>query len=130
VNGDVVPSSASIRPWGRYRVIDRGAGYQVKRIEVLPGQRLSYQRHAHRSEHWTIVAGRGHVVLDGDQLEVVAGTRVHVAADVAHRIANPGPEPLTFIEVQLGAYLGEDDIVRLDDDYGRVDTPADLGTTA
>ncbi|MFA9432455.1 phosphomannose isomerase type II C-terminal cupin domain [Egicoccus sp. AB-alg2] len=125
MKGDVMRSATSTRPWGRYTIIDHGTGYQVKRIEVLPGQRLSYQRHVHRAEHWTIVDGDGYVVLDGDRFDVRPGSRVHVERGMAHRIANPGPLPLTFIEVQLGSYLGEDDIVRLDDDYGRrSDTPA------
>src|SRR5919198_448128 len=83
------------RPWGSFTVLDEGEGYKVKRIEVLPGKRLSYQRHARRAEHWMVVVG------------------------TAHRVENPGAGPLVFIEIQRGDYLGEDDIVRLEDDFGR-----------
>ena len=108
------------RPWGEYTVLDEGADFKVKRITVLPGKRLSYQRHARREEHWLIVHGAGRVTLEGEEAEVVSGTAVDVPVGVAHRIANTGTtEPLVFIEVQRGDYFGEDDIVRLDDDYGR-----------
>ncbi len=107
------------RPWGSYTVLDHGQGYQVKRIEVLPGKRLSYQTHAHRSEHWVIVQGQALVTLDGQNLSLAQGQAVDVPIRAAHRIANPGDGPLTFIEVQRGDYLGEDDIVRLQDDFGR-----------
>ena len=110
------------RPWGRFEVLDQGAGYQVKRIEVLPGKRLSYQKHAHRSEHWVIVQGDGVVTLAGSDHTLHAGDTIDVGVGVPHRIANPGTTRLTFIEVQRGDYLGEDDIVRLEDDYGRVPT--------
>jgi len=107
------------RPWGNYTVLDEGADYKVKRIVVAAGARLSYQRHARREEHWLIVHGAGRVTLDGKQLDVLAGSAVDVPVGTAHRIANTGTEPLTFIEIQRGDYFGEDDIVRLDDDYGR-----------
>lgn len=107
------------RPWGRYVVLDDEAGHKVKRITVLAGQRLSYQRHERRSEHWFVVAGEGTVSLDGGQRPVRAGVAVEVPAGTAHRIHNTGAEDLVFIEVQHGDYFGEDDIVRLDDDYGR-----------
>ena len=107
------------RPWGDYTVLDEGADYKVKRIVVVAGKRLSYQRHARREEHWLIVHGAGRVTLDGKQLDVLAGSAVDVPVGTAHRIANTGTEPLTFIEIQRGDYFGEDDIVRLDDDYGR-----------
>lgn len=107
------------RPWGSYTVLDQGQGYQVKRIEVLPGKRLSYQKHARRSEHWVIVQGQALVTLDGQDSTLAQGQAVDVATGAAHRIANPGSGPLTFIEVQRGDYLGEDDIVRLQDDFGR-----------
>ena len=108
-----------VRPWGSYCVIDRGDGYQVKRLEVIPGGRLSYQTHQRRSEHWFIVEGAGSVTVDGVERRVHAGQSVDVAIGAAHRIANAGNDLLRFIEVQRGSYLGEDDIVRLDDDYGR-----------
>jgi len=110
------------RPWGRYLVLDSGPGYQVKRIEVLPGKRLSYQKHAQRSEHWMVVGGQGLVTLDGTDHELRLGEVIDVAVGAAHRMANPGAEKLTFIEIQRGDYLGEDDIVRLEDDFGRSET--------
>jgi mannose-6-phosphate isomerase len=110
------------RPWGHFTVLDDQPGHKVKRIVVAPGKRLSYQRHSQRSEHWFIVAGRGRVTLDGSSRDLVAGEAVDVPVGVAHRIENAGAEDLVFIEVQHGSYFGEDDIVRLDDDYGRVPT--------
>ena len=107
------------RPWGTFTVLDEGAGYKVKRIEVLPGKRLSYQRHARRAEHWMVVAGTGKVTLDGREVIVPAGETVDVSIGTAHRIENPGAETLVFIEIQRGDYLGEDDITRLEDDFGR-----------
>lgn len=107
------------RPWGAYVVLDDEPGHKVKRITVRPGRRLSYQRHEHRSEHWLVVSGEGIVTLDGTDSPVRAGTAVDVPVGTAHRIHNTGTEDLVFIEVQLGDYFGEDDITRLDDDYGR-----------
>lgn len=107
------------RPWGAWHVLDVGRGYKVKRIEVRPGARLSYQTHAHRSEHWTVVQGTATCTLDGDTVELEAGGSVRVAIGTPHRIANLHSEDLVVIEVQRGDYTGEDDIVRLDDDYGR-----------
>ena len=109
-----------IRPWGRYDILDEGIGYKVKRITVSPACRLSYQRHAQRSECWTIVAGRGRLTLDDVESDKSVGDVVKVGIGTKHRIQNIGTEPLIFIEVQLGAYLGEDDIERFSDDYGRV----------
>ena len=111
------------RPWGNYTVLDEGADYKVKRIVVSAGQRLSYQRHARREEHWLIVHGAGHVTLNGKEFDVLSGASVDVPVGAAHRIGNTGTEPLTLIEVQRGDYFGEDDIVRLDDDYGRASSP-------
>ncbi len=107
------------RPWGRYQVVDKGDTFQVKRITVAPGARLSYQRHEHRSEHWVIVAGQADVTLDGILHRAIPGDTVHVPVRQAHRISNAGDIELVLVEVQLGAYLGEDDIERLQDDYGR-----------
>jgi mannose-6-phosphate isomerase len=110
------------RPWGDYTVLDEATDYKVKRITVLAGKRLSYQRHARRSEHWLVVHGAGRVTLDGEEFDVLPGTAVDVPVGAAHRIANTGTtENLTFIEVQRGDYFGEDDIVRLEDDYGRAE---------
>ena len=99
--------------------MDEGGGYKVKRIEVLPGKRLSYQKHAQRSEHWVIVQGDALVTLDGSETVVLAGEAIDIPLGAAHRVANRGDQNLVFIEVQRGAYLGEDDIVRLQDDFGR-----------
>ncbi len=108
------------RPWGSFTILDEGPGYKVKRIEVKPGSRLSYQQHAHRAEHWFIVYGQALVTLDGVDIEVNAGGAIDIPTGGAHRIMNPGKELLVFVEVQRGKYLGEDDIVRLQDDFGRV----------
>lgn len=107
------------RPWGNFTVLDEGEDYKVKRIEVLPGKRLSYQRHAQRAEHWMVVRGEARVTLDGEDVIVRTGETVDIGIGTAHRVENPGAEKLVFIEVQRGGYLGEDDIVRLSDDYGR-----------
>jgi mannose-6-phosphate isomerase-like protein (cupin superfamily) len=108
------------RPWGTFTVLDEGDGFKVKRIEVLPGKRLSYQKHAQRAEHWVVVQGTAKVTLDDRELIVETGKALDIAIGSAHRVENPGNEALIFIEVQRGGYLGEDDIVRLHDDFGRV----------
>jgi mannose-6-phosphate isomerase len=110
------------RPWGSYTVLDDEATFKVKRIEVLPGKRLSYQRHARRSEHWFIVHGTAVVTLDGVQRELAPGDAVDIPVGTDHRIQNASDELVVFVEVQHGDYFGEDDIVRLEDDYGRTDT--------
>lgn len=107
------------RPWGTFTVLDQGDGFKVKRIEVLPGKRLSYQKHAQRAEHWVVVNGTAKVTLDDREIIVETGQAVDIAIGSAHRVENPGRELLVFIEVQRGKYLGEDDIVRLQDDFGR-----------
>ncbi|MBW2040278.1 MAG: phosphomannose isomerase type II C-terminal cupin domain [Deltaproteobacteria bacterium] len=107
-------------PWGRWMVLDEGKNYKVKRIEVYPGKRLSYQKHFKRQEHWRIVQGQGKVTLDGQEILVKEWDGVEIPVEAAHRIENTGMKPLIFIEVQWGQYLQEDDIIRLDDDYGRV----------
>ncbi|HKE05707.1 MAG TPA: phosphomannose isomerase type II C-terminal cupin domain [Blastocatellia bacterium] len=108
------------RPWGNFTVLDEGDGYKVKRIEVLPGKRLSYQKHARRAEHWFIVQGEAKVTLDDKEIKLNAGEYVDIPVGAAHRIENPGEMKVIFIEVQRGDYLGEDDIVRLQDDFGRI----------
>ncbi len=108
------------RPWGSYTVLEDSAGHKVKNISVHPGRRLSYQVHERRAEHWFVVAGEGVVTLDGAQVEVRRGSAVDIPIRTAHRVENTGSEPLVFIEVQHGDYFGEDDIVRLEDDFGRV----------
>ena len=107
------------RPWGSFTVLDEGEGYKVKRIEVLPGKRLSYQKHARRAEHWFIAQGVAKVTLDDREIILNAGEYVDIPVGAAHRIENHGVEKVIFIEVQRGDYLGEDDIVRLQDDFGR-----------
>jgi glycosyltransferase involved in cell wall biosynthesis/mannose-6-phosphate isomerase-like protein (cupin superfamily) len=107
------------RPWGSFTVLDEGPGYKVKRIEVLPGKRLSYQKHSRRAEHWIIVSGTARVTLDDKEHLLEAGQTIDVPVGAAHRVENPGQDLLVFIEIQRGDYLGEDDIVRLQDDYGR-----------
>ena len=108
-----------VRPWGRWEVVLEEPSYRVKRIVVLPGQRLSYQTHKKRSEHWVVVGGRGLVTLDGRDIPLGPGDSIDVPVEAAHRMANPGDEELVFIEIQRGSYFGEDDIIRLADDFGR-----------
>lgn len=121
----------STRPWGHYTVLDDSASsHKVKTIEVAPGQRLSLQSHAFRSEHWFVVAGDGLVWRDDERIVVVAGTAVDIPVGTRHRIENIGATPLVFIEVQHGSYFGEDDIVRYDDDYGRSDAASASATAS
>ena len=107
------------RPWGYYRVLEDEPDHKTKRIVVFPGMRLSLQRHRRRSEHWHVVSGQAVVTRDGEELSLGAGESVDIPMGAAHRMANPGTEPVTFIEVQRGDYFGEDDIERLEDDFGR-----------
>jgi len=109
------------RPWGSWHVIDDGQGYKVKRIHVRPGHRLSLQTHRHRSEHWVVIFGMATCAIDGVIAVAGPGESVDVPAGSAHRIANRHAEELIIIEVQQGAYTGEDDICRLEDEYGRGD---------
>ena len=99
------------RPWGYYEILKEKTNYKVKRITVKPGERLSYQYHHKRSEVWTIVSGKATITLDGDTILISQGTK--------HRVKNKGQDDLVFIEVQHGSYFGEDDIVRIEDDYNR-----------
>ncbi|MCW2778282.1 MAG: mannose-6-phosphate isomerase [Frankiales bacterium] len=107
------------RPWGNYTVLSDADDCKVKRIVVTAGHRLSYQRHQHRSEHWFVVSGTATVTLDGVDRTLTAGDAVDVPVGTAHRISNQGAEPVVFVEVQHGTSFGEDDIERLEDDYGR-----------
>jgi mannose-1-phosphate guanylyltransferase / mannose-6-phosphate isomerase len=107
------------RPWGYYQTIDLGERHQVKRIVVNPGGRLSLQKHAHRAEHWTVVRGIAEITLDDKVFRLDEGQSTFIPLGAVHRMANPGETPMALIEVQHGTYLGEDDIVRLEDDYGR-----------
>ncbi|MHB1988688.1 MAG: phosphomannose isomerase type II C-terminal cupin domain [Acidimicrobiales bacterium] len=115
------------RPWGNYTVLEDADGHKVKRIVVHPGRRLSYQVHSRRAEHWFVVVGEGAVTLGGEVVAVKAGTAVDVERGTPHRIENTGQGELVFIEVQHGEYFGEDDIVRLEDDFGRVAPLLDRG---
>jgi mannose-6-phosphate isomerase len=110
----------STRPWGSYDVLAEAATFKVKTITVLPGQRLSYQRRSRRSEHWFVVQGVGMVTLDGVETDIAAGSTIDVPVGACHRIERAGSGELVFVEVQHGDYFGEDDIERLDDDYGRL----------
>lgn len=107
------------RPWGNYESIDDGTRYQVKRIIVNPGQVLSLQKHYHRAEHWVVVRGTAVVTRDTEEILLRENESVYLPLGAVHRLANPGKIPLELIEVQVGSYLGEDDIVRLEDVYGR-----------
>ena len=109
----------SERPWGRYEVLQEGATYKVKSIHVNPGKRLSYQRHQKRSEHWYVTDGSGEVTLDGKVQMVSRGSIIEIPQGMLHRISNTGDRELIFIEVQTGSYFGEDDIERVEDDFGR-----------
>jgi mannose-6-phosphate isomerase len=107
------------RPWGNYTVLHETPNHKVKTITVEPGRRLSYQTHEKRSEYWVIVEGTGAVTIDGIMSPAIGGDAFIIEQGIAHRIQNVGDEPLVFIEVQLGVYFGEDDIVRIEDDFGR-----------
>jgi mannose-6-phosphate isomerase len=107
------------RPWGEFRVLEKGHDFQVKRIDVHEGQRFSYQSHRQRSEHWVIVTGRALVTLDGVDRELGPGDTIDIPVGARHRLQNCGQGTMTFIEIQRGPYLGEDDIERYEDDYGR-----------
>jgi len=116
---EVSTGESDERPWGSFTVLDDAEGHKVKRIVVRPGKRLSYQRHARRSEHWFVVGGRGRAIVEGSARELTEGTAIDIPVHCAHRIENDGTADLVFIEVQHGDYFGEDDIVRLEDDFGR-----------
>ena len=109
----------SYRPWGFYESLIQGDRFQVKRIVVWPGQKLSLQKHFHRAEHWVVVTGCATVTCDADVRMVHENESIYLPLGSIHRMENPGKIPLTVIEVQSGAYLGEDDIVRFEDTYGR-----------
>ena len=108
-----------ITPWGSWEVLKDEMKFKVKKIVMSPGQRLSYQRHQRREEHWMVTQGEALVVLDGKDVPLKAGQAIDIPKGAAHRVGNPGDKQMVFIEVQRGDYFGEDDIERLDDDYGR-----------
>ena len=107
------------RPWGRFFVLHDEPTYKLKRIEVDPGGRLSYQDHYKRAEAWTIVEGTGTITLDGVVKDYITEETILIPQGVKHRIENKGTQKVVFIEVQTGTYFGEDDIVRIEDDYNR-----------
>ncbi len=107
------------RPWGKYTVLDDGTDCKVKRIVVYPEKRLSLQRHKKRDEHWFILEGKARITLGKKGVDVVSGQCVDIKRGVLHRIENTGQEELSFIEIQTGDYFGEDDIERVEDDFGR-----------
>lgn len=107
------------RPWGKYYVLADEHNYKLKRIVVNPGQKLSYQYHSKRQEQWTIVEGNATVILDDQEISLTYGESIFIPLGAKHRIINRTDEPVVFIEVQTGTYFGEEDIVRLDDEYDR-----------
>lgn len=112
-------AATELRPWGSFTVLEEGRGYKIKRIEVKPGHRLSLQMHHHRSEHWIVVSGTAKVVCGEQEIMLGNNQSTYVPQCTNHRLENPGVIPLVLIEVQNGEYLGEDDIVRFQDDYAR-----------
>lgn len=127
ISAITLPSSMTVkesgtygeRPWGSFTVLEEGRGYKIKRIEVNPGHRLSLQMHHHRSEHWIVVSGTAKVVCGDKESIIYQNQSTYVPQCHVHRLENPGIIPLVLIEVQNGEYLGEDDIVRFEDDYYR-----------
>lgn len=107
------------RPWGRFFILDESDKYKIKRIEVEKEQRLSYQLHKHRSEVWTIIEGEGVLTIDGKDQNISQGDTVLIPKKSKHRIKNSGSDLLVLIELQIGTYFGEDDIIRIQDDYNR-----------
>tara|TARA_B100000405_G_scaffold42191_1_gene28118 strand:- start:1420 stop:1884 length:465 start_codon:yes stop_codon:yes gene_type:complete len=119
-NGVTCITMRTDRPWGWYETIEEGHRYKVKNIEIKPGEGISKQFHYHRSEHWVIVNGTALVEMDDNQFMVYENESTFVPLGKIHKVRNPGKIPLRIVEVQVGSYLGEDDITRLEDDYGRV----------
>ena len=117
----VAPSIAAteLRPWGSFTILEEGPGYKIKRIEVKSGHRLSLQMHHHRSEHWIVISGIAKVTRNEEETMLCENESTYVPRFTQHRLENPGKVPLVLIEVQNGEYLGEDDIIRYDDDYAR-----------
>ena len=114
-------AATELRPWGSFTVLEEARGYKIKRIEVKPGHRLSLQMHHHRSEHWIVVSGTAKVTCGEEEIMLSNNQSTYVPQCTAHRLENPGVIPLVLIEVQNGEYLGEDDIVRYQDDYARAE---------
>ncbi len=110
----------SMRPWGSYEVMEEQNGFKVKKLTIDPGCKLSLQKHKHRSEHWVVVRGVATVTRDDEVFDVAVNESVYIPCGAVHRLENKGEQLLEIIEVQTGDYLGEDDIIRLDDDYNRL----------
>jgi len=110
----------TVRPWGWYQTVSSGPGFLIKRIAVLPGQQISLQRHRHRAEHWLVVRGTARVTLGEQVLDLTVGQHCDVPLGTVHRLGNRGADEVEIVEIQLGPLLSEDDIERLQDDYGRV----------
>ena len=110
----------TLRPWGWYETVSEVAGNKIKRIGVNPGQQLSLQKHHQRAEHWVVTQGTARITLDDQVFDLAPGGHCDIAVGQVHRLANLTQGMVEIVEVQFGAYLGEDDIVRLQDDYGRV----------
>ena len=108
------------RPWGYYQVIQKCENYQIKKIVVFPHSQLSYQSHKYRNEHWFFIKGDGVVILDGKESKVKDGCSVDIKSGIKHRIKNISNDEVCFLEIQTGTYFGEDDIIRYEDDYGRI----------
>ncbi len=106
-------------PWGKWFVLHDAPDFKVKRIEVAPGRRLSYQKHFRRNERWEVIRGKAKVTLDGVDIFLGPGDGITIPVEVLHRVESVGPGDLVFVEIQRGDYFGEDDIVRVEDDYGR-----------
>lgn len=106
-----------LRPWGSVTILEEGDKYRIKRIEISPGQRLTLQMHYHRSEHWVVVSGTARITCGSEEITICNNQSSYIPQGTIHRLENPGRIPLVMIEVQNGDYLGEDDIVRLPDDY-------------
>lgn len=109
----------TLRPWGWFETLSDVPGHKVKRIRVLPGQQISLQRHRRRAEHWVVVLGQARISIGTEALDLGVGQHVDIALGESHRLANLTQDPIEIVEVQFGDYLGEDDIERLSDDYGR-----------
>jgi mannose-1-phosphate guanylyltransferase/mannose-6-phosphate isomerase len=118
---EITQPKVSLRPWGSWQSLLKGPGYQIKLLEIKPGAKPSLQLHHHRSEHWVVVAGTALVTRNDETIEVRVNESVFIPMGAAHRIENCGREMLQVIEVQVGDYLGEDDIVRIEDDWARED---------
>jgi mannose-6-phosphate isomerase len=113
-------SVRTVRPWGWFETVSEEPGFKIKRIGVFAGQQISLQKHRHRAEHWVVVQGTARVTLDERVFDLSIGQSCDIALGQVHRLANPTAGPVEIVEVQFGDYLGEDDIIRLSDDYGRI----------